>query len=65
MEWRKDEGEDEGGCTWVELYALYAIHGGEEDEESERTNDPLKKPQMLQAFKGCTIDKQAFDPRGA
>ena len=50
VEWRKEEGDDMGGgCTWVELYALYATHGVEEDAEKERRSDPLRKPQMFQA----------------
>ena len=46
LEWK--ETEDEGGCiTWIELFAMYAIHGGCE-EEKERETDPLKAAPMLQ-----------------
>ena len=31
------------------MYAMYAIHGGEEDEEKARKKDPLRKPPMFQA----------------
>ena len=48
LKWRSEENK-EGGITWIELYALYSIHGGSRDEEERRTADPLKKPPMLQA----------------
>ena len=32
MEWESEEAK-EGGITWIELYALYSIHGGSKDEE--------------------------------
>ena len=33
---RAEEGEEIGGIRWLELYLLYARHGGNEDEEEER-----------------------------
>ena len=33
--------------TWIELYALYAIHGGSQDEDDRRRKEPCKKPPML------------------
>ena len=27
LEWGKKDREEEGGCAWVELYAMYTIHG--------------------------------------
>ena len=47
IEWKKGEEED-GGVTWIELYALYVIHGGNADEEEERSKDVLNKPPLLQ-----------------
>ena len=44
---RAEEGQELGGTTWLELYLLYARHGGNEDEEEERRKDPLRKPQQL------------------
>ena len=41
IKWRAAEGEEQGGTTWLELYPLYARHGGNEDEEEERRKDPL------------------------
>ena len=32
--WQKKE-DARGGITWIELYALYSIHGGIEDEEEK------------------------------
>ena len=48
LNWRSEENE-EGGITWIELYALYSIHGGSRSEDERRKADPLKKPPMLQA----------------
>ena len=48
IHWRKDEAEDVGGCTWIELYVLYVIHGGARDEEVERSKDPLRNQPLLQ-----------------
>ena len=31
IKWRAEEGEEEGGITWLELYLLYSRHGGNED----------------------------------
>lgn len=42
LKWGKTENE-EGDITWIELYALYAIHGGGEDEKQSYDEDPLKK----------------------
>ena len=40
LSWKcQDEGA--GGITWNELYALYALHGGNKDEEED-----LKQPQV-------------------
>ena len=47
LRWKSEEGK-EGGITWIELYALYSIHGGSTDEERRRKADPLKTPPMLQ-----------------
>ena len=47
MRWRSGEAK-EGGITWIELYALYSIHGGSKDEEERRKADPLRPPPMLQ-----------------
>ena len=43
MRWKSEESK-EGGITWIELYALYAIHGGSRDEEARRVAGPLKTP---------------------
>ena len=47
MIWKSEEAK-EGGITWIELYALYSIHGGSKDEEERKKADPLKLPPMLQ-----------------
>ena len=47
MEWQGTE-DERGGITWIELYAMYAIHGGCEYEEEEKRKDPLRKAPMLQ-----------------
>ena len=44
---RAEEGEDIGGITWLELYLLYARHGGKEHGEEERRKNPLRKPQQM------------------
>ena len=48
LRWKSEEAK-EGGITWVELYALYSIHGGSSDEEERKAADPLKAAPMLQA----------------
>ena len=47
LKWGKAE-DEEGGITWIELFAIYVIHGGSEKERKEMGNDPLRKPQMMQ-----------------
>ena len=42
LKWGKTENE-EGGITWIELYTLYAIHGGGEDENKVTTRNVTKK----------------------
>jgi len=46
--WQEDE-KPEGGITWIELYALYSIHGGSRDEKKRRSKEVLKRPPMLKA----------------
>ena len=36
LAWKKEK-EEEGGVTWIELYAIYMMHGGRDREESERS----------------------------
>ena len=48
LKWKSEENK-EGGITWIELYALYSIHGGSRDEEERKRADPLNNPPMLQA----------------
>ena len=33
------EEEEEGGITWIELYLLYARHGGNEDGVEEKRKE--------------------------
>ena len=47
MRWKSEEAK-EGGITWIELYALYSIHGGSGEEEARKKLDPLNTPPMLQ-----------------
>ena len=47
LRWQEAE-TGEGGITWLELFALYSVHGGSKDEEDRRTNDRLRAPPMLQ-----------------
>ena len=47
MAWKKTE-DGEGGITWIELYAVYMIHGGAELEKRKTETDPLSKPQQMQ-----------------
>ena len=44
--WQRKE-DARGGITWIELYALYSIHGGIEDEEERSRADPLAQPLKL------------------
>ena len=37
-----------GGITWIEFYALYAIHAGNEDEEVKQKKDQLPQPTKLE-----------------
>ena len=46
LRWQKEE-SDEGGITWIELYALYSIHGGSQDEDERRKREPCKQTPML------------------
>ena len=48
VEWGKEEKEETGGTTWIEMYAWYTIHGGQEEKEEERGRGPLRKTPMLQ-----------------
>ena len=47
LEW-EETGDEEGGITWIELFAMYAIHGGCEGEDKKREKDSLAKGPMLQ-----------------
>ena len=47
LQWQKI-GEAKGGITWMELYILYAIHGGSKDYEEDRRQQLLSSPPMLQ-----------------
>ena len=47
VEWKKTE-DEEGGITWIELYALYTIHKGRAIEKKLDEEDPMRKPQMMQ-----------------
>ena len=42
LRWLEEEHAD-GGITWIELYALYSIHGGSKDEEERRRREPCNK----------------------
>ena len=44
----KEEQDDEGGITWIELYAVYSIHGGGEEDRKRHEDYPLRKPLLLQ-----------------
>ena len=48
MEWSEEE-DDGGGISWLELYTLYAIHGGADDDKEAREKKPLAKIPTLQA----------------
>ena len=51
MTWEKEESRTssaEGGITWIELYAIYTVHGGGKEDRRQQEEDPLKKTQMLQ-----------------
>jgi len=39
---------DHGGITWIELHAIYTVHGGGKNDQRLQEEDPLKKTQMLQ-----------------
>ena len=46
MKWEKEESgtsSTEGGITWIELYAIYTVHGGGKEDRRHQEEDPLKK----------------------
>ena len=47
LQWTTDPKEN-GGVTWLELYAMYLIHGGARREEEEAEKDPLRITPSLQ-----------------
>lgn len=40
----KEADDEEGGITWIELYALYSTHGGSRDEDDRRGAGILDPP---------------------
>ena len=48
IRWRSEECE-RGGITWIELYALYALHGGCSEIEALKKKHPLMKTASLQS----------------
>ena len=47
LRWQEEE-SGKGGLTWIELYSLYSIHGGNREVEVKRKKDVLKVAPMLQ-----------------
>ena len=42
------QGGEQGGITWIELYALYMCKGAGERKKQSHRDDPLKPQESLQ-----------------
>ena len=47
LAWKKQEAE-QGGITWIELYAIYMMHGGAEIDKQASEADPLRRPTLME-----------------